>query len=556
MATLRQADPPPPSSRKRVTGPAANRVTKSAANKPAAAETSESKGAGTATATTHPTDSDSPTVKLPSGETAAAEEPTVEEPTVDLSGDDEDPTVTLPAAATPSSTSTPAATPPPAQRRPESGRPESGRPESGRPEGTRQQPRRTAWRAVLVVYVSGVLAAVALGALAPVAPFIQEDFSASLAGVNWAASAITAVGAVLGVYLGIVARRWSRPTFVVTGLVLVAAMAFAGAMTWALLPLLATRVIAGVGYLMVVIACPSLIAQLCTDKDRATALSVWGTFVPVGLSGSAWLGGTLQPYLGWRGWLAVSGAAALILAGLVRTTTAKRAGIETATRHTRIPTAALRPVALLAAGFCMTSLTSLGIILLIPGFLIEERGMTAGWAGTAAAIATIVSVPGSLLTGWLMARGVKRGWIACAGLLWIPTGFVVFLRSGPVNVVVAAAIAVAIINGLLVSLVFATVPVTVSELGHLDFANGAVAQLGCLGTLVGPPLFGAIAGRYSWGAVGFCIAAASLLAVALLLASLKVSQTRRGREEEVVVAVAGPDLIWGIARRTRRRLLP
>ena len=48
--------------------------------------------------------------------------------------------------------------------------------------------------------------------------------------------------------------------------------------------LLAGRTLAGIGYLLVVVAGPSLMAATAEPRHQPMTLSLWGTFVPTGIA--------------------------------------------------------------------------------------------------------------------------------------------------------------------------------------------------------------------------------------------------------------------------------
>ena len=54
----------------------------------------------------------------------------------------------------------------------------------------------------------------------------------------------------------------------------------------------------------------------------------------------------------------------------------------------------------------------------------------------------------------------------------------------------AAAAVILLANGIVVSAMFAAVPRFARQPARIALGNGLVAQLGSLGTLLGPPLFG------------------------------------------------------------------
>jgi MFS family permease len=180
--------------------------------------------------------------------------------------------------------------------------------------------------------------------------------------------------------------------------------------------MLAARVVEGVGFLLVVVAAPTLLVQMAGRGDQQAVLALWGTCIPVGLAASAAAGGALAP-LGWRLWLAVPSAlavpAAMATALLVPPDTPEAPAGAAPGRPaggTRLRLADLRVPALLAGGFCAAVVIAAAVLAVLPTFLEEERRAGIAAAGTATALVALSSVLGSLVAGWLLGRAAS----ACA----------------------------------------------------------------------------------------------------------------------------------------------
>jgi hypothetical protein len=78
---------------------------------------------------------------------------------------------------------------------------------------------------------------------------------------------------------------------------------------------------------------------------------------------------------------------------------------------------------------------------------------------------------------------------------------------------------VLVANGIVVSAMFAAVPRLARSPADIALGNGLVAQLGSLGALLGPPLFGGAIAAGGWNVVPVLILAFSLCGIALALAA-------------------------------------
>src|SRR5262249_45127041 len=107
------------------------------------------------------------------------------------------------------------------------------------------------------------------------------------------------------------------------GLLIMAAAAGLCALAQDTMTLLAARALAGIGYLLVVVAAPSLMASVAEPRHHAYALSLWGTFVPTGIALAGIVGASFAT-ASWRTLFMIDAAALAVamiaaLAGIPRT---------------------------------------------------------------------------------------------------------------------------------------------------------------------------------------------------------------------------------------------
>jgi len=377
---------------------------------------------------------------------------------------------------------------------------------------------KTQWGKLLLVYAVGLIASSFLGKIAPVGPPLQQDLGLTLAQLGWMVSSITAIAAIFGAGVGVWLARLGPRRALLLGLVVMAGagMLTATARSWDLMIL--ARATEGIGYLLVVVAAPTLIVRLSNGPDQAAALAIWGTFIPVGLAISAFSGGTIGSMIGWRGWLGLVGAVPAI--ALVPVMLALAADQPPAARAGgRAGLYGLYPLLALAAAFGCVGLIGVVVVALLPTFLVEARAVALPAAGAATATVSLASVPGSLLAGWLMRRGAGLRALGLCSLVMPLAAAPTFLAVGSAALGVAAAALVLFANGMVVSAMFAAVPRLARDPARIALGNGLVAQLGSLGTLIGPPLFGGVIALVGWEATPVLILVVALCGIALALAA-------------------------------------
>ena len=376
------------------------------------------------------------------------------------------------------------------------------------------------WPTIILLWFIGVLAAAQLGKMAALMPAIRADLGLSLSSAGLMVSLIEAGGASLGAIAGILAARFSGRAVLAAGSILVATAGLAGAAAPDAALLYAARLIESIGYLMVVIAAPSLIA-MAAGRASATALALWSTFVPVGIAAGTILSGLAASLIDWR----------LILvfwALIVLTTLPGTFRLPTMAEH-RQTGLAVPPVAIwaLALGFGFYTTLEVGVLGMLPAYLSDAWGFSIATAGVVTGITSAATIAGSFAAARLIGtgEGARRPLTLIAIGLAAPAAlfFVGFPGDGLATGVSGSAVAVAVIaanaiSGLVAAVAFARLPALLRRSGAalslVTASNGVFAQFGAAGSLIGPPLVGYVASHWGWSTVAPVVAALSVLSLA------------------------------------------
>lgn len=365
----------------------------------------------------------------------------------------------------------------------------------------------TSWARIALLYAIGVLAAAQMGVVPPLVPSLQHDLGLSLAEAGMAVSIITLMGALFGLPAG----RWcdtaGHARALGIGLLIMAAASMLCAAAQDAMTLLAARALAGVGYLLVVVAAPSLMAGVAQPRHHAYALSLWGTFVPAGIALGGVVGASFAA-AGWRTLVVIDGAALAVAA-----VAAFLAVPATAARPPEERPASLEPLAkalpLSFAFFCF-ALLFLALAGLLPTYLIESRDLATTDAGRLAGIAAGFGIAGSLAAAGILRRGVAPARLIAVGLLSSTAlADLSFVGALPVPLAVIGFTLAYALGGVVPAATFASVPTLAGGLGGVGLINGLLAQTGSLGSLAGPP---ALALWTDW--IGWSMAPVLLILVA------------------------------------------
>ena len=339
---------------------------------------------------------------------------------------------------------------------------------------------------ILLLWGAGLGAAAQYGKVSVIFDMLPQAYPDAGPAIGWIVSLVGFVGIVFGVVAGLVVARIRYRRALLWAL-------WAGALVsclQALLPplpwMLLSRVVEGASHLAIVVAAPTLIAQLASDRMRGFALTLWGTFFGVAFAVLAFAGRPLAEahglpalFLAHGGYLAVF---ALILAARLRALPEEGAQPAFSVAQViRDHGTIYRSPALSAPaiGWLFYTFSFVSILTVIPPYIDESLRAA---VMTAMPLMSIVSsmTLGVLLLRFTSAVGVVIGGFALSALcmiwLWLVPG-------DPM-----ACLALAGTLGLIQGASFAAVPQLNAAPASQAQANGAMAQMGNVGNTLGTPI--------------------------------------------------------------------
>ncbi|WP_193183124.1 MFS transporter [Nisaea sediminum] len=383
------------------------------------------------------------------------------------------------------------------------------------------------WPQIILLWLMGLLAAAQLGKMSALLPILREEYGLTLAEAGWIASLLEAGGAVLGLLAGLLIGRLGNRQGLGFGLLLLAAAGIGEGFAPDASALVALRLAEAAGYVLIVIAAPSMIATVAPPAARGAAFALWSTFVPAGLAIGVAVTGAMLAVLPMSGiFLAWGLLAVIVAAGWFALPGAPRPAVA------RLVFPGL-PVWLLTAGFGCFTLAEVGMLAMLPTYLIEETGLASAAAGIFAGVASLATMAGSFAAGWALSRLYGRNAflrLAATGLLVAAIfTLAVFTFSAeigglhPAWLAAAAAILANAFVGLYPAVAFTRLPDLVAGPEGLASANGVLAQFGAGGAMVGPPLAGFVASLWGWPAVSPMLAGCFVAALVLSILAEHVS---------------------------------
>lgn len=358
---------------------------------------------------------------------------------------------------------------------------------------------RTPWLLIAALYMTGLIAGMQFSKISLTLTGLASVYPGWP--VAFAVSGVAVIGIVFGVMAGGITASVGPRRAILWALGASAIVGGAEAFLPPFQVFMGLRVVEGAGHLVLVVAVPTLMARLAAPKDRAMVMGIWATFFGVGFAVAALvMGDNLRAAYGGH-----AAFAALMLGVLTvmlpRGVVVVRRPLPRISDHVMIYTTPRLFAPGLGHG--IYAMLFLALITFLP------VALDALWL---APILPLAGIAGSFLAG-ILAR-----WIAPGTLVW--TTFVGMAVLFAVTLIAGAAAPYVLIltmglSGIAAGGGFAAVPWLNEADDDRALSNGALAQLGNIGTFTGTPVLAVLGpSAYLPVAIVVCIVAAGVTFIA------------------------------------------
>lgn len=387
-------------------------------------------------------------------------------------------------------------------------------------------PQSTHWPRVIVLWLCGVLAAMQFSKISFAFLALQAQYAITPAQTGLLLSTVGMVGLVFGVTVGLFAQTIGYRRLLLVGLGLGAMLALLQSLTPGYMLFWLTRVLEGASHLAVVVTAPTLIVANCAPRHRSIAMGLWSTFVGVAFALTAATGGWVVSHFQVSGllrWHAMGMAAMFVMALLlvpadVRAPADKRwPQLASLPRH-HFAVYAHWATALPGACFFFYTLMAISLMTFVP----QYGGPDGPWL---AIVLPLVSIFGSFSAGWMAQHVARPALLVRLSFLGVGLAGLALWGCFGLGIGIApAAIVLMYLAGQTGGAAYALIPGLNETSAMQARANGALAQLGNLGSTLGPPVFAWLIA--AWGTAGL---AAPVVVLAMLGAGTAVTGIRRLR---------------------------
>lgn len=383
--------------------------------------------------------------------------------------------------------------------------------------------QETRFGTVIGLWAAGLGAAAQFGKVSVSYQMLAEHYGTAGARLGFAVSLVGFVGILFGVTAGLIVSRFGYRRALIAALALGAAVSAWQATLPPLGLFLASRVIEGASHLAIVVAAPTLIALISAERHRGLTLSLWSTFFGVAFALLVWFGVPLARAWGTGALYAAHAAYMAAMAALVawllpRDVVGPRERVMTLGSVLRDHVRIYRSPRLSAPalGWVCYAGSWVAILTLMPQFLPpENRGVVIG-------LMPLGGIVGSMTLGvWLLRRYpavvvIQAGFAAC---LVASLAIWAFPGAGWPYLLLAFAL------GPVQGASFAAIPQLNEGPDAQAQANGALAQMGNVGTTLGTPVLAVLVTQAGIG--GFLLFAIVLYSCGFLVHLLLADRRRR-----------------------------
>ena len=263
------------------------------------------------------------------------------------------------------------------------------------------------WPRIWIAFLAGCIAAFQIGKTFASLTLIIAELDLSLVQAGMILSLFSLIAAVAGAGFGLLSDRVGHLRMALTGLCLSAAGSFFGAQVTTIEWLLLSRLLEGFGFILTIVALPSLIGRCASDSDRPLAMGLWGAFMPAGIGMSMIITPALVEWHGWRGlWNDVGIIllvwAVLLYLGFRRSPTpppATPGGFDFRGSILR-----LGPLMVVAGFICYSSLYQ-SLTAFLPTMMVTDYDIALAQAASFGALVVVGNIIGNVGAGWLIGRG-------------------------------------------------------------------------------------------------------------------------------------------------------
>ncbi len=258
-----------------------------------------------------------------------------------------------------------------------------------------------------MAFLAGCIAAFQIGKTFASLSIIIDELGLGLLQAGLVLSLFSLIAAIAGAGFGLLSDRVGHLQTATFGLLISASGSFFGAFATTIELLLVSRLIEGFGFIIAIVALPSLISKSASDRHRPLAMGLWGAFMPAGIGASMLITPMLVDWHGWRGLWNDVGLLMLLWALILFVSFRKldeKKGNYLGSSELIANILRTGPLLVVAGFVCYSSLYQ-SLTAFLPTMLVQDYQLDLALAAHFGAIVVVGNIIGNVSAGWLIGKG-------------------------------------------------------------------------------------------------------------------------------------------------------
>lgn len=371
-------------------------------------------------------------------------------------------------------------------------------------------------RLVLVLWLAGLGAAAQFAKISIILPELREIYPDATLSLGFLVSLLSVIGIFLGLFAGLIATQIGFRKILIYALILGSIISTFQATMPSISLLLVSRVFEGLSHLGIVVAAPTLIAQISTTRFQPLAMTLWGTFFGVAFALVAWFGTPIVTQFGPAGLFLAHGIILLLTTILLllwlpndlpETGKASRMTLSLVLKQHYLiyssPT-----IAAPALGWLFYTVTFVALLTILPDTVAPHNRILI------TSLMPLASIASSMTLGVILLRYISAVQLIIGGfLLAIIISLMLLAFPGHPMLCIALLGSLGLVQGAS----FAAIPQLSQQPKDQAYANGAMAQMGNIGNACGTPLLLSLLIYFDFSALIIAIITCYILGIGIHL---------------------------------------
>jgi MFS transporter, AAHS family, 3-hydroxyphenylpropionic acid transporter len=349
---------------------------------------------------------------------------------------------------------------------------------------------KTNWFIVIILWLAGITAAMQFAKFSFAFDFLKNQYKVSPFWMGLSLSVVGLIGLIFGITISIYSSKITQNKILLISLLLGVLISFMQALNPVFPIVFISRILEGISHLGIVVSAPIIIILLSSEKHHSIVMGLWSSFFGIAFVVMAWAGKPVMELYSVSGLFLIH-AILLFVIFLILFFSIRKLDILH-NENNKIP--------FLAAHIKVYSnwrAVSPGVLFFFHTFMyialftfLPRLSENENTKNLLLVVLPLISIIGTIIAGLISQYFVSPSKLSVAAYIsLLVLIFVVKLSFNNNALFVAASMVLMLFSGIIQGSVFSLIPNISLTTEDQTNANGAVAQLGNLGSTLGPPVF-------------------------------------------------------------------